>query len=857
MASHRRTAAAACAVILASVSLYPIFIGTGWFWAGCGSVLVVALAGTATRLRRLPVAVTLLAGVLALLLYLNLAFANARSLYHLLPTPGSLAALSHTAGLGFNQASIYAPPVPELRGMVLLAAAGIGIAALLTDLIAVRLRSAALAGLPLLLLFTEPFTLSVSRGIAGTTIAFCVGVAGYLALLSSEGRDRIRAWEQADAADHYAPDTRPLAAAGRRVGTASVVLALCLPLFIPGLHTTRLFGGQPGIGGKGGNGAATLGFPDPNVQLSQELHASKASTVLTYTSTDPGYLQIYVLDKLTDNAGWQLFGQPESLVPVSPRLPAAPGLTETSGVSGVRTIISITPGVGADELAALPVPYPATSVTAKGTLHADRTTLMVFDAGVALSGLTYTVTSLSETPGTQVLNAVPRAAASITSHDLSVPAGYEPLRAVAQSVVRAAGAKTQFQEAVALQDWLAAGSFTYTLNAPTVLTPAGLTSFLEVTKKGYCQQFSSAMAVLARLLGIPSRVAYGFTAGSPNGTGTFRVTTHDSHAWPELYFQGYGWLRFEPTPSGTAGQGTAYAPAYSVTPGGVSGPPGLSTGPASSPGALPTGRATGLLLPPNLRQILGNEGLGGTTAGPGRGAVSPWEIAGLVVAALAVLALIAPWCARLVVRRLRWRRARRPRATTRPVAIGTDGTAGTPGIMGTSGTGGAIGTAVAVRPGLAALPGLSAREARARARDIAQAHAAWQELRDDLMDYGAGYLPSESPRAAATRAGEGLVLTGSARAALGRIAMAEERARYAPGPADGSGLRADSVAVRRAIAAAVPRGARWRARLLPSSVLGPVLATVASAANPYRGRIGMEGSRRLELEWPGKFRRRS
>ena len=88
MASHRRTVAAACAVILASISLYPIFTGTAWFWAGCGSALVVGLAGTATRLRRLPVPVTLLAGVLALLLYLNLTFANARSLYHLLPTPG-------------------------------------------------------------------------------------------------------------------------------------------------------------------------------------------------------------------------------------------------------------------------------------------------------------------------------------------------------------------------------------------------------------------------------------------------------------------------------------------------------------------------------------------------------------------------------------------------------------------------------------------------------------------------------------------------------------------------------------------------------------------------------------------------
>jgi hypothetical protein len=219
------------------------------------------------------------------------------------------------------------------------------------------------------------------------------------------------------------------------------------------------------------------------------------------------------------------------------------------------------------------------------------------------------------------------------------------------------------------------------------------------------------------------------------------------------------------------------------------------------------------------------------------------------VAGLVVFALIAPWSARLIVRRLRWRRGRRPRVTG--PFTGSDGTSG---ISGSGGAGGAIGTAVAVRPARAVPAAQTAREARIRARDIAWAHAAWQELRDDLMDYGAGYLPSESPRAVAARAGERLVLTGTARAALGRIAMAEERARYAPAPADGSGLRADSVALRRAIAAAVPRRARWRARLLPPSVLGPVLAMVASAANPYQGRTSLAGSRRLRLERLRRFR---
>ena len=807
MTSHRRTVAAAFAVILASVSLYPVFDGGLWFWTGCASAIVVALTGTATRLRRLPVAVVLLAGVVALLLYLNLAFSNAKSLWHLLPTPASLAALLNTAGQGFNEASRYAPPVPELRGMLLLAAAGIGITALLTDLIAVRLRSAALAGLPLLLLFTEPFTLSVSRGFVGTTIVFCATVIGYLALLSSEGRDRIREWEHPNPSANDAPDTRTLAAAGRRVGFASVVIALCLPLFIPGLHMTRLFGGgQPGIGGSGGNGSGTaaVGFPSLNRQLSQQLNSTQASNVLAYTTStaQPDYLQIYTFDQLTDS-GWQLFGQPESLVPVSPKLPAPPGLTATSSLAKVSTTITLGRSVSQDQRGALPVPYPATTVTANGSLRADKSTLMVFDPNVQLAGLKYTVTSLTQTPPEQQLNAAPPPPANITSHYVSTPSAYDSLRNLAVSVVQAASAKTQFDDAIALQNWLANGSFKYTLKAPTVADANGLTKFLKVTKKGYCQQFSFAMAVMARLLGIPSRIAYGFTSGTPVSGNSWLVTTHDAHAWPELYFQGFGWLRFEPTP---AGQGTAFSPSYSLGPANPS-----STGqPQTKPSTAPTTTQPGLKgIPPNLRNLFPNEGsVGGPTTAKAS-TVSPWEIFGLVVAGLVVLAAVAPWCARRVIRRRRWRRLPPARAT------GTTGAKGAPG---------------------------TARADRVRARDVVWAHAAWQELRDDLMDHGAGSLPSESPRAVAARTGEGLGLADPARAALGRIAMAEEHARYAPAPSDGAGLRADSAVVRRAIAAAVPRGARWRARLLPASVLGPALTAIASAADLYRG---SRGGRRL------------
>jgi transglutaminase-like putative cysteine protease len=790
VANHRRTTAAAVATILASLSLYPIFQGSAWFFGGAASVIVVALTGTLTRLRRLPIAVVLPCYFVVLLLWLNFAFSNKNSLWHLLPTIGSLAALFDNAGLGFNEASAYAPPVPGLRGMLLLAAAGIGIAAVGVDLIAVRLSNAALAGLPLLLLFTEPFTLSVSRGWVDTAVAFSCGVAGYLGLLSSEMRDKIKEWGDPDPL--YVADPATLASAGRRVAFASVVIALCLPLLIPGLHATRLFSnGQVGIGGSASNGTSGngsggsggsggAGLASVSQTLTSELRDSTTVDELTYVSneSEPNYLQVYTYNVLTDS-GWA--AGPQQLVPAGRSLPPAPGLTAAAAGRTVTTNVNLAdPSSYANN--ALPAPYPATAIQANGTVTADKSTLMLFDNSVSLNGLSYTVTSLDPQPQYQQLAAVAPPPASIAKSYEYVPPSYDSLKQLAQQ--ETAGDTTELTKAVALQNWLADTTFKYSLKAPSVSNAAQLTQFLK-DKTGYCQQFSFAMATLARLLGIPSRIVYGYTSGSPanqNPGSTldsdyYIVTNHDAHAWPELYFQGYGWLRFEPTPSGTNGQGSAYAPIYSDKP-----TPGSQTGGnQATPTTAPT---TGLAANPHLNQ----QSHSGAARPTKPTSINPWVIVGLVLAFLIVAGAGTPWFARRVVRQRRWQ----GRGTAR---AGMD---------------------------------------RVRARDVAWAHAAWEELRDDLSDHGAPSLPSETPRAVAARAGTGLDLAESARAALGRIAMAEERARYAPTPSDGSGLHADSVTVRRAIAAAVPREIRWRALVFPSSVVTPVLRAVGSVTDLYR-----------------------
>ena len=191
--NRRMTVTCAVACVLVSTAMYPLFDFADWFYAGIGAAAVAAACGALTRLRVLPVPVCLAVSVLGQLYYLDVLFEARHCLLRFLPTPASIRFLWDLASIGIYDAHKYAPPAEQASGLVLLAAAGIGITAVLTDLIAVRLRSTALAGLPLLVLFTVPVTMNAPSG-EGTIIVFSLGTAGYLAMLSADGRERIRVW---------------------------------------------------------------------------------------------------------------------------------------------------------------------------------------------------------------------------------------------------------------------------------------------------------------------------------------------------------------------------------------------------------------------------------------------------------------------------------------------------------------------------------------------------------------------------------------------------------------------------------------------------------------------------------------
>jgi transglutaminase-like putative cysteine protease len=886
----RMTATTAVACVLVSTVLLPLFSDILWFVIGAGAVIAVAGTGALTRLRTLPVSVCLAAGLVGLLLYLNLVFEVRHSLLLVVPTPGSLSRLWHLAGTGLHDANRYAPPAPNRPGLLLLAVGGVGITAVLTDLIAVRLRSTALAGLPLLVLFTVPVTMNAPHSQLTTVLVFCLSGAGYLAMLSADGRERIRVWGRLvslwRSAPRYGrtpggtfdgagsdgrglggrgerrpgPDTRALAAAGRRVGLASIVLALCAPLIVPGLHASKLFSSGPGIGGTGGSGGPqSLSLPSALNQAVSQLHESQPRALFTYTTnasqsqqaSDAEYFRQYVFDSL-GGKGWKVDDWAARSVPVG-SMPGPTGLSGLTEPQTVRTIVRAGKDLRSPDRQPtfLPLPYPAIQVTAPGKWLVDPDR-MVYSTSDSITDQTYSVTSVMVDPSQAQLQAVPGLARTAElAPDLQLPPAYRTSALKELAASNTAGQTTEFAKVNALASWLSGPQFTYSLAPAQPTSARSLVNFLTKGKSGYCVHYAYAMTVLTRLLGIPARFVVGYTAGTRQKDGSYVVSTTDSHAWTEVYFPSMGWIRFEPTP---AGQGTANTPDY-MTGGAGNGQAGGAPPPVSAtenPSALKTPPPVGGL---GTKTVRPGDAAGGLV-GSAKRAGTPWTAVALAVIAALVLALglisvVAGPSQHLLAGHPGVLR-RRPRAATVAI-VGVAAAAlvalalyrllaRTSGLnlgVGWATVGIAFGATAAVALITPAVFRLVLRRWRwMRADDDAgRAHAAWREFHDDLADFGVTSRPSEPPRTLAARVTT--TLAEPAAEAVTRLALAEERASYAARPTGSQNLRRDGTAARRGLAANARRSTRWRATVFPASMmtaLGEAAARIPDRITTLRSR---------------------
>ena len=626
------TGIAALATLLAATTLSTLVGGVLWFVEVLLAVGVVAVVGAVSgRLLRHP-ALVVVAQLAAVGLLLSWLYAFPEAIYGVLPGSGSLDRLVALTQDGARITREFGPPAPAVPGLRLLVTGGLALVAIAVDVVAVGMRQPAVAGVPLLAVYCVPAALA-SGGL--DWYWFILAGAGFLLLVASDSADRVSRWGRVLTGE--GGQTAPMAATGRRVGALALGAAVLLPTLVPGLSEGLFPGSGDGFGN--GRGEGTITVVNPILSLRDDLTARDDTVVLSYTTnqTDPEPLRIVTVDTFDGDTWKPSTGEVPRDQIAAEGLPVPPGLDPETDEATLRTTITI------ETLRQgwLPAPYPPTVIDVDERWLYEADTFNIVGDGIGTSeGLVYTVRHLDVDPSPEQLASAPPAPEDVVERWTALPEDMPEV--IAETARQVAGTGDDFTQATALQTYFRSGDFDYTVDAPEENGSTAIGDFL-VRQNGYCVHFASAMAVMARSLGIPARVAVGFLPGAEQPDGSYEVSLKDAHAWPELYFSGYGWMRFEPTPSARSGQLPVWAAPLpdSAT------PPVPVPAPAPSQGQVPEGGAS-------TNEPTGD---GGFDLGAVLAAV-PWRVVAGVAVVLAVVA--SPALMALAVRRRRWRRAKDP-----------------------------------------------------------------------------------------------------------------------------------------------------------------------------------------------------
>ncbi len=782
------TLCATFASVLTSILLFSLVSGGSWFVRSIGMILLVAVVGAGGRALRLPRLILILAQASAGFFYLVAGSVSGSAFAGIVPVRrAAWDQLYDVVAGGFTQLGEQTLPVAATPGVTFVVVAGVGIMALLVDALAVTYRQPALSGVPLLVVYTVPAVL-LPQGLPGAS--FLLPAVAYLALLSAGSRNRgvrLGIPIAPRGIDSAAPNrSGVLHGPSRRIGVAVLVLAVVIPAGLPGVSAGAF--GSNGIGVA--SGPKTITTLNALVSLRRDLVRPDDFPLLSVRTDsrkpDELYLRTATLDKF-DGEEWTA-GKRE-VKRFAADLPEPVGLAASVDRRPVRTFVQVGDRFASDYL---PLPYPTTRVDVPGQWRVDPMTGNVIsrEGREQAVGTAYTVSSLDLSPTADDVDERERMTPYLQPY-LELPEIPARVRDLAERISGAADGV--LAKSAALQAWFRnPANFTYDLTVRAGTGRAAILDFLD-DRRGYCEQFASTMAVMARSIGIPSRVNVGFTAGSVDAEGSTRiVSTRDAHAWPELYLPGIGWTRFEPTPGSATsspavpswlGQDDKPAPAPAPA------PTADTVDAASSPDPEPedapaAAEATEETIEDAVPVLPGaDQGQGGPPRGP------------LALAALLLGLAAAPAVVRASIRRRRW-------------------------------------SVVGVGPATGASPAAAARIAE----------TAWRELRDCAVDLGYPWPEARTPRqSAALLAVEGRLADRGADA-LTNLCRAVERARYSP--AGGAGVSPDVVRtavedVRHELAANTDRSARARARLAPKSL------SISAGTLGRRARAVLDGGRRV------------
>jgi TgpA N-terminal domain/Transglutaminase-like superfamily len=501
--------AAGAAVLLACGPITAVVQGGAWF--GYALIAVAVVVGAGMLLHRFGPAPVVLGQCAAVLVVLTVFFADG-ALLGFLPGP---AAFGHfgtlVAGAG-AQIDTGIAPVAATPEILFLLTAAFGLLAVGVHVTAVLAGAPAAAGVPLLAVFAVPAALAEQLlpwwAMAGAA-------AGFGLLLVAAG------------------GLRRQLTGGTALVAGAVVVALAVGVATPFIGTAGRF-----AGGGGGGPAGSIGLTPFTALRGQLEQAAPTELFEVRGLTRPAYLRALTLRQYVPDRGWEAT-RPAPGVPLPgpvQQLPSVPGEFVDVEITNLAFRDYWLPIYGEPiDVADLPE------------------TQWLYDAA---SGTGYTGRPRQEdgwhqravipTPSMQQL----RAAQGINGVGLEYldTTGVDPRVAqIAQEVIGDAG--PGFDRVFAIQNWFAGPGtqFTYSLQTAPGTGDDAIVEFLTAGRTGYCEQFASAMAVMLRTVGVPARVAVGFTAGVDEGDHR-TITTSDAHAWVEAWFPGLGWTAFDPTP---------------------------------------------------------------------------------------------------------------------------------------------------------------------------------------------------------------------------------------------------------------------------------------------------------------------
>jgi transglutaminase-like putative cysteine protease len=444
-------------------------------------------------------------------------------------------------------------PTPPFAPLFIAALTAVWAASFSAHALASRARSPLLALLP-------PAGLLAFTGIildeGGRPLYVLVFLASAIAVLFADGVRRVGQWGPITVwqGRRRRFGTAATMRGARWVAAVALMVAVLLPGILPGYRSRGLVRVH-------GTPSTVHVAIDPIVQIRPYLRLSQAIDLFTVQASEATYWRFMTLDKFTGKL-W-----------TATNLDAAGGSQVLSGAVRPRVEIDKAEGRVVTQhfrflrLAQrwLPAASEPVSFTGQAPARYDSESSALVVPGGASTGFAYDVQSLEVLPREKELDAVKELNASGTSQYTQLPADMRHLPEITAIAKRITGdAPNPYRKILALQNYLRSSrNFTYSDRVAGGHGADDILHFLTVSKAGYCEQFAGSMAVLLRSLGIPARVAVGFTPGivqSQRSHSTIlKVTTQQAHAWVEVLFPKYGWLAFEPTPQRFNAQTAVYA----------------------------------------------------------------------------------------------------------------------------------------------------------------------------------------------------------------------------------------------------------------------------------------------------------